>query len=95
MQEFNAPEVNSDLVGFNIEVLFEHPDDDGGRLINWYHGEVIGIVNEKKKTVRIKWDSLCLSEDVETETVEQLNPTKWNQGTAKLGVWCQYLSGTM
>ena len=30
MREFNAPEINSDLVGFNIEMLFEYPDDDGG-----------------------------------------------------------------
>ena len=34
MQEFNAPEVNSGLVGFNIEMLFEYPDNDGGRPMN-------------------------------------------------------------
>ena len=95
MQEFNAPEVNSDLVGFNIEMLFEYPDDDGGRLTNWYNGEVISIVNEKKSTVRIKWDPLCLGENDEPETVEQLLPMKWNQNNAKPGVWRQYLSGTM
>ena len=39
MQEFNAPEVNSDLVGFIIEMLFEYPDDDGGRLTNWYRSD--------------------------------------------------------
>lgn len=49
----------------------------------------------KKKTVRIKWDPLCLSEENETETVKQLHPTKWNQGMSKPGVWYQYLSGTM
>ena len=81
MQEFNAPEVNSDLVGFNVEMLFEYPADDGGQLINWCGGAVIGIVNEKKKTVRIKWDLICLDEDDETEAVEQLHPTKWNHGT--------------
>ena len=32
---FNAPEVISDLVGFNIEMLLEYPDDDGLRLTNW------------------------------------------------------------
>jgi hypothetical protein len=58
MQEFIAPEVNSDLVGFNIELFFEYPDVDGGLLTNWYNREVISIINELKKTVRIMWDPL-------------------------------------
>jgi len=56
---------------------------------------VISIVNEKKNTVRINRDPLCLGEDDEPETVEQLLPMKWNQNTTKPGVWHQYLSGSM
>jgi hypothetical protein len=52
-------------------MLFKYPDDDAGRITNWYNGEVISIVNEKKNTVRIKWGPLCLGEDDEPETVEQ------------------------
>jgi hypothetical protein len=37
---------------------------------------VISIVNEKNKTVRIKWGPLCLGEDDEWETFEQLLATK-------------------
>ena len=54
MQEFNAPEINSNLVGFNIKMLFEYPDDDGGRLTNGYNrevmnnGEVMKVVNKNK-----------------------------------------------
>ena len=63
--------------------------------MNWNNGEVISIVNEKKNTVRFKWDPLCLGENDEPETVEQLLPMKWNQNNAKPGVCRQYLSGTM
>ncbi len=56
---------------------------------------MISIINEKKNTVRIDWDPSCLGEDDEPETVEQLLVMKWDQNTAKLGVWHQYLSGTM
>ena len=30
-------------LGFNIEMLFEYFDDNGGQLTNWYNGEVIVI----------------------------------------------------
>jgi len=56
---------------------------------------VISIVNEKKNTVKIKWNPLGLGEDDEPETVEQLLPMKWNQNTANPDVWHQYLSGAM
>jgi len=77
------------------EIVFEYPYDDGGQLMNWYNGEVIYIVNEEKNTVRIKWDPLCLGEDDEPDTVEQLLPMKWNQSTTKPGLWYEYLSGAM
>ena len=67
-------------------MLFEYPDDNRGQLTNQYNEEVIKIVNENKKTVRIRWDPICLGEDDETETVEQLLLTKWNPNTAKPGV---------
>ena len=44
----NAPEINSNLVGFNIKMLFEYPDDDGGGLTNGFNGEVMKVVSKKK-----------------------------------------------
>ena len=50
-------------------MLLEFPDDDGGRLANWYNGEVIEIVNKKKKTVRVKWVQSYLGDDDDLETI--------------------------
>jgi hypothetical protein len=37
MQEVNMPDMDSSFAGYNIEIeiLFEYPDDDGNRLVNW------------------------------------------------------------
>ena len=52
VQEFNAPEINSAFVGFNIEMYFELSDIEGGQHSNWSNGVVTEIVNEKNKSVQ-------------------------------------------
>ena len=52
MQEFNASEINSAFVGFNIEMYFELSDIEGGQHSNWSNGVVTEIVNEKNKSVQ-------------------------------------------
>ncbi len=55
-EEFNMPEIENSVVGFEIEMLFEYPDGDERQLTSWYHGVVTKIINQKKNIVRMKWD---------------------------------------
>ena len=75
-------------------MLFGFSENDGGRLTNWYNREVIEIVNKKKKMVRVKWDQLCLGKN-DSETIEQLLPTKWNSKSTKPSAWWQYFTYTV
>jgi hypothetical protein len=47
------PEIKNSFVCFEIEMLFDYPDDEGGQHIHWYHGVVTKIINQKKNIVRI------------------------------------------
>jgi hypothetical protein len=49
------------------------------------------VVNEKRRTVRIKWDETCLAENDERVTVKVLLPSFWNPKVAKLRSWREYL----
>jgi hypothetical protein len=53
-QQIIAPNINSSLVGWPIEIDFELGDAERGRHNNWYHGTVLEVFNEKRRTVRIK-----------------------------------------
>jgi hypothetical protein len=53
-QELNMPEIKNSFFGFEIEMLFEYPDDEGGQLTHWYHGVVTKIINQKKTIVSIE-----------------------------------------
>jgi hypothetical protein len=89
-QQFTAPKINA-LVGWPIEMYFELGDVEGGRHNNWYHGTVLEVVNEKRRTVRIKWDETCLAENDERVTVEVLLPTFWDPKVAKFRSWREYV----
>ena len=92
IQEFNAPEINSLLIGFIIEMYFNYQDKDGSSLCNWYHGKVVKIVNTKNRVVQVQWDETCLGDlDVRVSN-GKLFLTKWNSKTVKPGAWRQYLA---
>ena len=56
-QRDNQPSINNSLVGYNIETLFEC----GKKGLDWYHGEVKSVVNEKNRIVKSKWNKDCLA----------------------------------
>jgi hypothetical protein len=72
MQEFNQPNIDSSLVGFENEMFFECPDVDGSRLVNWYNNKDVNILNKKRRTTKITWIKYCLSKGEKTEIVETL-----------------------
>ena len=49
-----APKVNKSLKGYKIEMLFSAYDDEGAPFVNWYHGVVDELLNEKCRRVSIK-----------------------------------------
>jgi hypothetical protein len=92
MQEFTAPDIDQDLVGFQLEKLFEYTEPDGSTMLEWCHGEIIAIKNAKTNTVKVAWDPQFVRTKDERETNEKLLPTKWNpKGKHTKGAWREYL----
>jgi hypothetical protein len=54
------PDIDSTLVGFGIEKLFEYSEIDKTTYLDWCHGEVISINGDKMKYATIRWDEDCL-----------------------------------
>ena len=83
------PAVDETLVGYGIEYCFSYLDDDGGDYCAWCEGEVIRIVNAKKRMVEIKWNEKKVHEDDVSVSRHQLKIRGWN-GT-KVGAWRKYV----
>ena len=62
MQRCVMPKME-DLKNFEIEMMFEHFEADGTPYLDWDHGKVISVLNEKTRTVMIEWDDKCLHPD--------------------------------
>ena len=45
--------VNSELIGFKIDMLFQYNDEDGTTYVNWCNGVIISILNEKSNYVKV------------------------------------------
>ncbi len=54
------PDIDSTLVGFRIEKLFEYSEIDGTIYLDWCHGGVISVNSDKIKYAKIRWDEDCL-----------------------------------
>ena len=75
------PDIDSTLVGFRIEKLFEYSETDGTTYLDWCHGEAV-LVNGDKYAM-IRWDEDCLKPWDHSTTREKLLQTKWNPAQAK------------
>ena len=92
MQQYSAPDINKDLVGFRLEKLFEFTEADGSTLLEWCHGEIVAIKNAKTNTVQVEWDQQFVRTKNESKTFEKLLPSKWNpRGEHTKGAWREYL----
>ena len=87
------PAIGGLFVGFNFEMLFQYEDQDGTSYVNWCHGVVESIFNEKSNHVCVKWNEECLNPGEPSVTKEKLLSSKWNPNRATKGVWRQYFGG--
>jgi hypothetical protein len=86
-QSVVIPETNDKFNGFKIEMLFNYTHDQG---LSWCHGEVIAIEDANKKTVKVRWAEEYVEEDEQSEMIQKLPESKWNE--SREGAWWEYLS---
>jgi hypothetical protein len=91
MQRSVMPDIDSTLVGFRIEKLFEYSETDGTTYLDWCHGQVVLVNGDKIKYATIRWDEECLRPGDRSTTRDKLLQTKWNPAQAKAGAWREYL----
>ena len=71
------PEVDEDLIYYNIEQLWEYKEGGGIKFNQWYQGTLVAIKSGGK--VHIKWDDTCFRPGDPTITEEKLLKSKWNK----------------
>ena len=89
-QQSIMPVVNSELIGFKIEMLFRYNNEDGTTYVNWCNGVIISILNEKSYYVKVRWNQECLGQGEPNITKEKLLASNWNPNKAAKGAWREY-----
>ncbi len=77
------PEVDEDLVGAEIEILYCYDEPDGSTTKMWCQGEVVAV--RTRNRVHIQWDTSTLRDGDESITEETLLKTKYNKHV--IGGW--------
>jgi hypothetical protein len=90
MQRSVMPYIDSTLIGFRIEMLFEYTETYGTTYLDWCHGKVTLVIGDKSKYAKIRWDEECLRPGDCSTTQEKLLQTKWNPEQARKGAWREY-----
>ncbi len=88
-QSHIMPNIDENLIGFNIEYCFSYVDADGGEYHAWCDGVVERIVNAEKRMVDIRWNEEKVHEDDVKVSRHQLNIRGWN--AKKVGAWRKYV----
>ena len=92
MQRSAMPEIDSTLIGFRIEMLFEYTEINGTMYLDWCHREVTLVIGNKTRYAKIRWDEKCLRPRDHSTMQEKLLQTKWYPEQARKGVWREYLT---
>ena len=90
LQEVSWPE--NMKKGYNIEKLFEYPEEGELKLI-WCPGKVLKVIKKDDKLIKadIEWDPEFIGEGEATESTELLKKYLWNPSKPKEGAWRQDL----
>ena len=90
LQEVSWPE--NMKKGYNIEKLFEYPEEGELKLI-WCPGKVLKVIKKDDKLIKadIEWDPEFIGEGEATESTELLKKHLWNPSKPKEGAWRQDL----
>ena len=83
------PNIDENLIGFNIEYCLSYEDDDGGEYYAWCDGVVEDIVNAEKRMVDIRWNEDKVHKDDVKVSRHQLKIRGWNG--KKVGAWRKYV----
>ena len=76
-------EVDEDLIGAEIEILYSYDKLDGSTTKMWCQGEVVAV--RTRNRVHIQWDTSTLRDGDESITEETLLKTKYNKHV--IGGW--------
>jgi hypothetical protein len=77
------PEVNEDLIGAELEILYSYVEPDGSNKNMWCQGVVVAVLTQNK--VHIEWEPSTLREGDDSITEEVLLKTKYNKHV--IGGW--------
>ena len=77
------PEVNEDLIGAELEILYSYIEPDGSNKNMWCQGVVVAVLTQNK--IHIEWDASTLRDGDESITEEVLLKTKYNKHV--IGGW--------
>jgi hypothetical protein len=77
------PEVNEDLIGAELEILYSYVEPDGSNKNMWCQGVVVAVLPRNK--VHIEWEQSTLREGDESITEKVLLKTKYNKHV--IGGW--------
>jgi len=77
------PDVNEDLIGTELELLYSYVEQDGRNKNMWCQSVVVAVLPRNK--VHIEWEQSTLREGDELITEEVLLKTKYNKHV--IGGW--------
>ena len=77
-KQWTLPPKIDKMKGLKIEITFEYPVVYGAKFLDWYRGNIIKVMNEKKISVKIEWDESTLAESDVQFSVHKMMPGNWN-----------------
>ena len=76
------PEVNEDLIGAELEILYSYVEPDGSNKNMWCQGVVVAVLPRNK--VHIEWEQSTLREGDESITEERQSTTNMLLGVGDI-----------
>lgn len=93
LQRNVMPEFNQNLVGFKIEFCFTYIDDeDGSEYPAWCDGVIESIVNERLRTVMIRWNADKVADGDQLVSRHPLLKSCWNPRNPKQNAWREHIN---
>jgi hypothetical protein len=84
------PTVNSELIDFHNEMLFQYENENGITYVNLCNGVIISKLTEQSNFVMVRLNQECLDQGEPEITREKLLISKWNPSKASKGARRKY-----
>ena len=79
IQQVSPPDIDNKLEGKRIEVYYMYEEPDQSKVAVWARGTVIGINEQLKDSVIVRWDKRYLTEGEAEECCVVLKAKLWNK----------------